>query len=63
MEEPSFTPFNAMYYVDEYINCTAMGNPDPSYEWRSIDSPMGPGVSIPGSQLAITADMLGGTNQ
>jgi hypothetical protein len=63
VEEPDFAPFNALYYVGEYINCTANGNPEPTYMWRSIESPMGPDETIVGPQLEIVAEMMGGTNE
>jgi len=49
------TPRQSTYGPGDRIQCSAEGNPEPSYQWTNLIN----GTVIQGSVLVITVDMVG----
>jgi hypothetical protein len=48
-----------VYNIDEVINCSALGWPEPRIHWRPISSPKSDQKAVNGPSLVISADMAG----
>ena len=55
VRELNIAPKNTVYFVGETINCTAKGNPDPTFVWSDLIG----GTSQQTHILMITTSMLG----
>ena len=53
----NIAPNNEFFYVNEVINCTASGNPEPTFRWMPIHT-NGP-AQINGPRLTVRPNMMG----